>query len=163
MTVYESDLPGVGKKHEIDLGDDARLVIVTHNTGKREVFRRLTPDDDSEKLFELSDELARQVGTILEGAYFQPIQTDRIETMLGGETLIEWIDVDADSPLAGSTLEAADVRQRFGVSIIAIQRGNESIPNPGGNTRIEAGDTLIVLGGRDECQSFIEGVSDDEN
>lgn len=159
MTVYESDLPGVGKKHEIDLGDGARLVVVTHNTGKREVFRRLTPDEDSEKLFELSDELARQVGTILEGAYFQPVQTDRIETMLGRDTLIEWVDVDADSALAGMTLERANVRQQFGVSIIAIQRGTETIPNPGGTTNIEAGDTLIVLGGRDECRSFIEGAS----
>lgn len=162
MTVYETDLPGVGKKHEIDLGDDARLVVVTHNTGKREVFRRLTPAEDSEKLFELSDELARQVGTILEGAYFQPVQTDRIETMLGEDTLIEWVDVDADSALSGLTLETANVRQRFGVSIIAIQRGSETIANPGGSTRIEAGDTLIVLGGRDECRSFIEGVSDDD-
>lgn len=47
VTVYESDLPGVGKKHEVELGDGARLIIVTHNTGKREVFRRESVDSDS--------------------------------------------------------------------------------------------------------------------
>jgi len=36
MTVYESDLPGVGKKFEVELENGERLVIVTHNTGKRE-------------------------------------------------------------------------------------------------------------------------------
>ena len=40
MTVYESDLPGVGKKFEVDLDDEATLVIVIHNTGKREVCHR---------------------------------------------------------------------------------------------------------------------------
>ncbi|MFC6726698.1 potassium transporter TrkA, partial [Halobium palmae] len=104
MTVYESDLPGVGKKHEIELGDDSRLVVVTHNTGKREVFRREDPDADSEKLFELSDSLARQVGTILEGAYFQPVRSDLIETALAGDTVLEWVAVDDDDPVAGKTL-----------------------------------------------------------
>ena len=47
MTVYEADLPGVGKKHEIEIGDGTRLVVVTHNTGKREVYRREDPDTDA--------------------------------------------------------------------------------------------------------------------
>lgn len=154
MTVYESDLPGVGKKFEVELPDGGRLVIVTHNTGKREVFRRPDPDSDSEKLFELPDGLARQVGTILEGAYFQPIQTDRIETVLGGNTVLEWVDVDADSPLAGQTLQESEVRQRTGVSVIAVQRGEETITSPGGDTTVEAGDTLIVIGTREACRAF---------
>ena len=32
MTVYESDLPGVGKKFEVEIYDDTTLFIVTHNT-----------------------------------------------------------------------------------------------------------------------------------
>ena len=56
MTVYESDLPGVGKKFEVEIDDETTLVIVTHNTGKREMFRR-EGDEDSVKLFELSDQL----------------------------------------------------------------------------------------------------------
>lgn len=163
MTIYESDLPGVGKKHEIELADGSRLVIVTHNTGRREVFKRPTPDDDSERLFELSDELARQVGTILEGAYFQPVKTDRIETLLGGNTVLEWVDVAEGSTLIGQTLADADVRQQFGVSIIAIQRGPDTIPSPGGNTTVEAGDTLVVLGPRDGCRSFMGHITGTED
>jgi len=66
MPITESDLPGVGKKFEIDL-DDGEMVVVIHNTGKREVFRRPTPDADSEKVFEFSDDLARTIGSIIEG------------------------------------------------------------------------------------------------
>ncbi|RDZ42756.1 potassium transporter TrkA [Haloferax sp. Atlit-10N] len=154
MTVYESDLPGVGKKHEVELGDGSRLVIVTHNTGKREVFRRPNADSDSEKLFELTDKLARQVGTLLEGAYFQPIQTENIETLLGGDTLIEWVEVGAGSEVAGKTLGESDLRQATGASVIAIERGDEVITSPGGDAVVEAGDTLVVIGPKAACRDF---------
>ncbi|SFF76167.1 TrkA domain protein [Halopelagius inordinatus] len=160
MTVYESDLPGVGKKHEVELGDGSRLVIVTHNTGKREVYRRPDRDSDSEKLFEMSDQLARQVGTLLEGAYFQPVQTQAIETRLGDNTTLEWVHVDEDSPLAGTTLAESDLRRETGASVIAVERDDEVFASPGGDTRIEAGDTLVVIGQKDACKqvaAYVEG------
>ncbi len=154
MTVYESDLPGVGKKHEIDLGDGSRLIVVTHNTGKREVFRRASPDADSERLFELSDSLARQVGTILEGAYFQPVRSASIETVLGDDTLLEWVELDDDSPLDGRTLGEAQLRQRTGASVVAVQRDDEVVSSPAGDTAVAAGDTLVVLGSREAVKTF---------
>ncbi|RLM56758.1 potassium transporter TrkA [Halobellus sp. Atlit-31R] len=154
MTVYESDLPGVGKKHEIDLPDGSQLVVVTHNEGRREVFLRSTPESDSEKLFELPDPLARQVGTILEGAYFQPVRSQRIQTLLGGDTLLEWIEVGSDSPIADRTLSDLDLRQETGASVVAIERGDDVIPSPGGETPVRAGDTLVVIGTREDCAAF---------
>ncbi|RDZ66190.1 potassium transporter TrkA [Haloferax sp. Atlit-12N] len=154
MTIYESDLPGVGKKHEVELGDGSRLVIVTHNSGKREVFRRASADSDSEKLFELTDKLARQVGTLLEGAYFQPVQTEDIETLLGDNTLIEWVEVGADSDIAGKTLGESDLRQATGASVIAIERDDEVVASPGGDAMVEAGDTLVVIGPKAACRDF---------
>jgi len=152
MTVYESDLPGVGKKFEIELGDDERLVMVIHNTGKREVFVR-KGDEDSEKLFELSDRLARQVGTILEGAYFQPIATDTSETMLDDNSLLEWVKVAEGSVVADKTLEELDFRNETGATVVAVKRESGTESNPGPDTVVEAGDTLIVLGTREACQS----------
>jgi TrkA domain protein len=154
VTVYESDLPGVGKKHEIELGDGSRLVIVTHNTGKREVFRRADEDADSERLFELPDRLARQVGTILEGAYFQPVRSQSIETLLGGDTLIEWVEVPEGSDLDGRTLGEADLRQETGANVVLVQRGDTTITNPGGDTELRAGDTLLAVGPREACRTF---------
>ncbi|ELZ77006.1 hypothetical protein C455_14502 [Haloferax larsenii JCM 13917] len=158
MTVYESDLPGVGKKHEVELGDESRLVIVTHNTGKREVFRRESADSDSEKLFELDDKLARQVGTLLEGAYFQPVRSGDIQTLLGEDTLIEWVEVEEGSEVAGQTLGESDLRQVTGASVIAIERGDEVITSPGGDATVEAGDRLVVIGPREACRNFVDLV-----
>ncbi|EMA42741.1 cation:proton antiporter regulatory subunit [Halococcus saccharolyticus] len=152
MTVYETDLPGVGKKFEVELDGERRLVVVIHNTGRREVFVRPEPDADAEKLFDLSDRLARQVGTILEGAYFQPIRTDSIETVLSDDALIEWVNVGPESPFVGGTLAETRLREEIGVSVVAIQRGEETITNPGPDTEIGTDDTLVVLGSRDACR-----------
>ena len=165
MTIYESDLPGVGKKFEIDIDDDSTLVIVIHNTGKREVFIR-EGEADSTKLFEMTDQMARQVGSILEGAYFQPIATDTTETMLDDNSLLEWVKVVDDSELVGQTLESLDFRNVTGASVVAIQRDDETESNPGPNTVIEANDTLIILGTRKACklvESIAGGESIEEN
>ncbi len=158
MGVYETDLPGVGKKFAVDLDDSAQLVIVIHNTGKREVFRRPEPDSDAEKLFELSDGLARKVGTILEGAYFQPIRTGTIETVLDDDSLIEWVKVAEGSPVAQVTLGDCEVRQRTGASVLAIQRDDETIPNPAPDLVIEAGDVLVAIGDRADHRKLRELV-----
>lgn len=160
MTIYESDLPGVGKKFEVELEDSERLVIVTHNTGKREVYLKPNADADSDKLFELSDRLARTVGTILEGAYFQPVQTDRVETMLSDETFIEWYNVDENAEITGNSIGDAKVRERTGVSIIAIQRDEDVITPPTPDTVIEAGDTLVVVGEQEDCLEFEKLIGD---
>ena len=161
MTVYESDLPGVGKKFEIEIGDEERLVIVTHNTGKREVFLKATEGADSEKLFELPDRLARTVGTILEGAYFQPVQSEQVETMLAEGTFLEWYNVDDRSEIAGQTLADARVRERTGVSVAAIERAGSMIPSPQADTVIEVGDMLVVIGSQEDLNEFDALVSND--
>jgi len=153
VTVYESDLPGVGKKHVVDVGDE-ELIIVTHNTGKREVFRRSDPDVDSEKLFELSDNLARTVGTILEGAYFQPVEAEKQKTTLPGGLLLEWYELPPGSPLADKTIEAAHIGGETGVTVVAIERGGDTVESPGPATTLREGDTLVVTGTDEQCEAF---------
>ena len=154
MPISESDLPGVGKKFEVELEDNSRLVIVTHNTGKREVFLKSDADADSERLFEVSDRLARKIGTILEGAYFQPVQAEAVETMLSDETYLEWYTVTEAAEIAGRSLAEANVRDRTGVSVVAIQRGDELISPPTPETVLEADDTVVVIGDREDCTRF---------
>lgn len=149
MTVYETDVPGVGRKFEYELGGGQRLVVLIHHDGKREVFRRPSEDADSTKLFELSDKQAREFGTILEGAYFQPVDLESVEVPLG-EAVIEWTDLPEGSPLAGETLREADLRQRTGASVLAVQRGEETVANPDPTFELRADDILVTLGTREE-------------
>jgi TrkA domain protein len=122
------------------------------------VFHKDDPDADAERLFTLSGQLAREVGAILQGAYFQPVETDEVEVPLG-EAIIEWLDVTASSPLVDQTLAESGVRQETGASIVAIQRGSETVPNPGPEETIAAADILVTLGTRDEL-SALEALVD---
>jgi TrkA domain protein len=155
MTVYESEIPGVGHKFELELDGEERLVVIIHHDGKRELYRRPGPNEDSVKLTSLTGKKARQLGSILEGAYFQPVEMDEMNVPLG-EAIIEWVEVKDGSPPVGRTLAEAAIRRQTGVSVIAIQRGEETIANPNPETEIDAGDILVAIGTREEQAALTE-------
>jgi TrkA domain protein len=161
MTVYETELPGVGHKFELELDGDERVVVLIHHDGRREVYLRPGKDQDSRKLFGLTGKQARQLGSILEGAHFQPVEMDEVQVPLG-EGIIEWVEVDSSSPLVGRTLRDANVRGQTGASVIAIQRGEETLSNPTPETTVEAADILVTLGSRTEQRALSELVEGDD-
>ncbi|WP_254832511.1 cation:proton antiporter regulatory subunit [Haloglomus salinum] len=155
MTVYETDVPGVGKKFEVDVGGGARAVVLLHHDGRVELFRRPDADADSQKVFELTSQQANYLGSILEGAYFETVDMDRLSVPLG-DAIIEWVDITDASPVAGRTLAEADLRAVSGVSVIAVQRGPDTVPNPGPDFRVEPGDILVTLGTREQQSVFAD-------
>jgi K+/H+ antiporter YhaU regulatory subunit KhtT len=68
---------------------------------------------------------------------------------------LEWVTLDEDSPLPGKTLEESGIRPRTGASVIAVLRGDDSIPNPPPGFRFESDDTLVVLGHREQVEVFL--------
>jgi len=63
--------------------------------------------------------------------------------------------VEEGSELVGKTLAEADLRRRFGITVIALYRGNGERPdsttggfelNPGPDTVLQPGDVLIIVG-----------------
>jgi TrkA domain protein len=77
------------------------------------------------------------------------VELDEVEVPLG-DALIEWFEVDERSELAGHTLAESNLREEVGVSVIAIQRGEETIANPESTETVTAGDTLVAIGTREE-------------
>jgi CPA2 family monovalent cation:H+ antiporter-2 len=59
---------------------------------------------------------------------------------------ITTLRVDAGSSIAGQRLADTDLRRLYGVSVVAVRRGDELIPNPGGQEVVREGDLLVVLG-----------------
>jgi voltage-gated potassium channel len=69
------------------------------------------------------------------------------------ELALEEITVAPDSTLAGRSLLAANMRQRFGVIVIGIQRRDGRMEfNPEPDTSIDGGDKLVVLGRPDSMK-----------
>lgn len=155
MTVYESEIPGVGRKFELELDDGKRLVVLVHHDGRREIFRRPSPEADSEKVVDLSAEESRRLATLLQGATFETVDVADLEVPLEG-AIIEWLTVGDGSTFVGRTLGESDLRRETGASVIAIQRGDRTLPNPDPEERLEAGDVLVAIGTRAELAELDE-------
>jgi trk system potassium uptake protein TrkA len=56
--------------------------------------------------------------------------------------------------MLGKTLRELDIRKRFGVSVLAIKRGENLIVNPMGDEKILPGDILVVLGTTEQLSTM---------
>ncbi|HEU4751904.1 MAG TPA: TrkA C-terminal domain-containing protein, partial [Armatimonadota bacterium] len=84
-------------------------------------------------------------------AVFHPAVVDFLDLEVRREQdewALEELAVPARAAFAGSTLRECGIRERTGCTILAIREGRSArfTSNPGPDTTINAGDTLIVLG-----------------
>ncbi|MBX0297152.1 cation:proton antiporter regulatory subunit [Haloarcula nitratireducens] len=144
MRVYETDLPGVGRRYAVEFPDGGRLTVLVGNDGTRETYWREDGDGDSDRLFSLTEGQARKLAEIYDGTYFEPTPED-VDDVLR-DARIRWVEVSSDDPVIGRTIGEAGIRSRTGVLVLAVQRGDRTISSPDANTRIESGDVLVAVG-----------------
>ncbi|MDQ3794648.1 MAG: cation:proton antiporter [Actinomycetota bacterium] len=66
----------------------------------------------------------------------------------------EWVRLPESDTMTGKTIGDLRIRSSTGVSIVAVVRGEEVIPNPGSEVALRAGDLLGVLGAPDQRAAF---------
>lgn len=80
---------------------------------------------------------------------------------------ISALRISEDSFLAGKTLGRAELRKRYGVSVVAIQRDSQIISDPGADSLIQTGDVIYVLGSSgkltDAIAKFSSPAKEQEN
>lgn len=54
--------------------------------------------------------------------------------------------VGEDSPIIGESLAEIGLRNRYGVTLLAIRRDSQVLPNPDGSTQLRLNDLLVMLG-----------------
>lgn len=62
------------------------------------------------------------------------------------------VEMQAPAHMFGRTLAEADIRRAYRLTVLAIRRNGEFHLNPSGETAIEAGDELLVLGKVDDAE-----------
>lgn len=146
--VSETRLPGVGVRHEFTTEGGERVAVISHRSGRREVvvYGRDDPDaattvlhlsrDDTRTLAELFG--ATQVSEVLSAVQHQ------IEGLA-----IDWITVPEGSRFAGATIAEGGFRTRTGSSIVAIVRGDTTVPAPGPQQEFAVGDVVVAVGTAD--------------
>jgi TrkA domain protein len=59
---------------------------------------------------------------------------------------IDWVTVPAGSRFVGATIAEGAFRTRTGTSIVAVVRGETTLPAPGPDLRFEVGDVAVAVG-----------------
>jgi voltage-gated potassium channel len=92
-----------------------------------------------------------QIGAVqMAQTALRPAVVDFVELATGTDNLdlsMEEVAIPDGSPLANRTLLETNLRHRFGVIVVGIQRQDRRMEfNPAPEMRIQAGDKLVVLG-----------------
>lgn len=143
--VTETQLPGVGVRYEFTTADGQRVGVLSHRSGRREVFTYDEVDPDAARtVLQLSANDTRTLSELL-GASQVTAGIAAAQQQIAG-LAIDWLRISADSPLVGTTLGAGAFRTRTGVSIVAIVQGEATVPAPGPDHIFQAEDVAVAVG-----------------
>ncbi|HUG85158.1 MAG TPA: cation:proton antiporter regulatory subunit [Euzebya sp.] len=153
--IEETVLPGVGVRHDFMARSGHRIGVISHRSGSKEllVYDEHDPDACSESV-RLESAEAQVVGQLLGAATVTERLLDLQQTVEG--LTIDWLAVAPSWHAAGRTIGQSELRRRTGVTIIAVVRGNETLPSPGPGFVLHAGDTAVVVGTVDGIRDAVQ-------
>jgi voltage-gated potassium channel len=102
----------------------------------------------------------RMASTLIRPSVVSFLDVSMTETEI--ELRLEQARIPPGSSLAGQSLAEAQIPQRTGLIVLALQRGGKPgnfIYNPGPETRFEAGDVMLVLGRPEQLAELRRYVS----
>ncbi len=155
--IAETQLPGVGVRYEFSTASGERVGVLSHRSGHRElvVYARNDPDR-STTVIHLSPDDTRTLGEIL-GTSHISATVAAVQQQLEG-VAIEWLTIEPGSAFASASIADGQFRTKTGTSIVAVIRGDLTIPAPGPEHRFEGGDIAVAVGtprGLEELRSLL--------
>jgi len=143
--VNEIRLPGVGVRYEFVTSSGARVAVIHHRSGLRELVTYEEDDPDtSREILRLDPEDGRTLVELLGGSHVAQELAKLRQSVEG--LAIDWLPVPAGTPYAGRSIGDTQARTRTGASIVAVLRGEEAVPAPGPEFELREDDTLVVVG-----------------
>lgn len=147
--ISESNLPGIGRKFQIETMSGDRLVIVIHDDGRRELYHFLRKNlERAASVLTLSDGEARQIAGIVGGLTYVPKALPNEEVVLD-DLVLEWFTIEPGYGCIGKTIRDLQARTLTGASIVSLIEPNKvKRTNPEADTLLNVGATLILAGDR---------------
>jgi CPA2 family monovalent cation:H+ antiporter-2 len=162
-------------KRALALAPELDVVVRAHDNSEIEVLNQLGAWEVVQPEFEAALEMgAHLLSTLgdtqmtiqsviraIRGDRYRSVLPERVtsvelKSLLGATEGLssEWVTVKRESPLAGQTLASANIRNLTGVTVMAIDRQSHVFRYPTGDTRLQEGDRLLVVGSREELLLF---------
>lgn len=98
---------------------------------------------------------------ILRSTSADPGKLDTVNVALDAAST-ETVQLTKDSPVVGKGLGELDFRGASGATIIAVMRDGETKVSPGANYRLEAGDTVVLLGSPEKIERAVRILQPEE-
>src|SRR5215510_10819560 len=148
-SISESNLPGVGRKFQVETLSGDRLTIVIHDDGTRELYHFSRKNlDRPASVLRLTDGEARQIAGIVGGLTYVPKALPSTEVVLE-DLVLEWFTLPQGAFATGKTISELQLRTQTGASIVSIIEPNRiTRTNPEAATLLNDGATLILAGDR---------------
>lgn len=95
---------------------------------------------------------ARRIASLIT----RPVVADFLEGLGvgGGDLTLDEVPVVADGELDGIALRETGVRERFGVTVLAVRSHDRMDTHPSPELQLQGGDVLVVLGAEDDVRSI---------
>jgi CPA2 family monovalent cation:H+ antiporter-2 len=162
-------------KRALSLAPDLDITVRAHSTNEIDVLYQLGAQEVVQPEFEAALEIGahlllnlgdptysvQQVVNRYRTRRYRDILPEREEywgttdfsTTLAGLQQ-QWYTLPAHSPLQNQSLAQANIRRLTGVTVMAIDRQQQMYRYPSGETRLEVGDRLLVVGSSAEQDAF---------
>jgi TrkA domain protein len=151
VELFETPLPGVGVRYEFTSAAGDRLGVIVRRDARREVLVYDDRDPDAcRATIPLNGEEAATLVELLGGTKVTERVSDLRHEVEG--LAIEWVTLEPGRGLTGRTIGDGRIRTETGSSVVAIIRGERSIPGPGPEFERAAGDVALVVGSIDGVQ-----------
>jgi TrkA domain protein len=143
--VRETQLPGVGIRHDFATHEGDQIGVISHRTGRRDllIYDRDDPDACA-MVVRLEADDSRTLADLL-GATQVAERLANLQQSVEGLT-IDWLPITPAWACTGHTIRDTALRERTGVSIVAVVRQGQTVPAPDPDFRLEAGDTAVAVG-----------------
>jgi TrkA domain protein len=151
VELFETPLPGVGVRYEFTSTAGDRLGVIVRRDSRREVLVYDERDPDAcRATIALNGEEAATLVELLGGTKVTERVSDLRHEVEG--LSIEWVTLEPGRGLTGRTIGDGRIRTETGSSVVAVIRGDRSIPGPGPEFELAAGDVALVVGSIDGVQ-----------
>ncbi|MDR1791917.1 MAG: cation:proton antiporter [Bacteroidales bacterium] len=153
MTVVVSpDSASVGKTiRELPVYTNTGVVIVKIERGNREIYLPKA----SEPIYPYDTLLVLGTNEQLH-KYTAEVEHTTNETPVHQDIELQTFVIEENTCLCGKSLETIQLREKYACWIVGIERSNEQIMNPKGDTILEVGDLVWIVGEKNDIVKLIK-------